>query len=143
MTGLRRALLLVTAMLAVTFGFPGGAQAAYTAQAVMPTVRVSTATVLPPTALSTVGSVCSNGTLRLHLTWTASTTSRVTGYAVRMYTTAGINWALGSTSAGTTSYDASVSVRVNGRPTACQFTLTTTTDYGWATESARTGAITC
>jgi hypothetical protein len=143
MTGTRRALVLLTTALTLVLGPTATAQAAYTDTLTTPPVTVSTATVQAPTGLSTLGSRCANGTLDLHLTWVKSSTPRVVSYRVRMYTNVGINWALGSTSAAATSYDADVSVRVNGRPTTYQFSLTTTTDYGWTTESTRTGALTC
>jgi hypothetical protein len=146
MTGTRRALVLLTTALTLVLGPTATAQAAYTDRSPVLSATATTikvATVQAPTGLSTLGSRCANGTLDLHLTWVKSSTPRVVSYRVRMYTNVGINWALGSTYAAATSYDADVSVRVNGRPTTYQFSLTTTTDYGWPTESTRTGALTC
>jgi hypothetical protein len=139
----RRALLLLGALLTIALTTTGTAQAAFTKTLTVPPATISTATVQPVSALSTLGSTCSNGTLNLHLSWTKSTTARVSSYRIRMYTNVGINWALGTVSAGATSYDANVSVHVNNAPTMYQFTVTTLTDYGWTTESARTGALSC
>ena len=139
----RRALLLLGAVLTLALITTGTAQAAFSKTLTVPPATITTATVQPVSALSTVGSTCSNGTLALHLSWAKSTTPRISGYRVRMYTNVGVNWALGTVSAGSTSYDASVSVHVNNYPTTYQFTVTTLTDYGWTTESARTGALPC
>ena len=143
MTGLRRTLLLVLVTAGVFLGVPASAQAAFSDNVTTPAVTVSTVTVQPVTGLSTVGSICRGNTLDLQLSWTKSTTDRVASYRVRMYTNVGINMSLATVSPAATSFDASVSVRVNSRPTTYQFTVTTTTDYGWTTESTRTGAITC
>jgi hypothetical protein len=142
-TGLRRLAILLAVTTGLTLGLTGPASASYLSTVTAPPVTVTTATVLPPTAISTAGTVCRGNTLDLHLTWGPSPSPRVTGYRVRMYTNVGINWVLGTTSTSQTSYDAAVSVRVNGQPTSYQFTLTTLTDYTWTTESSRTGVITC
>ncbi len=142
MTGIRRALLLL-GVLTVALGITTPAHATFSATAGTTAATVSTITVLPPGPVSTAGSVCSSGTLQLELAWTKSPTTRISGYRVRMYTNTGINWNLGTVGAGQTGYDAAVSVRVNGKPTTYQFTVTTTTTYGWTAESDRTGAITC
>jgi hypothetical protein len=143
MNGIRRTCLLISLTVAVLLGTQVAAHAAFSDSVTTPPVTITTTTVQPVGALSTVGSICRGDTLDLRLSWTQSPTARVSGHRVRMYTNAGFNWNLGSVSAGTTGFAASVSVRVNNQPTTYQFTVTSTTDYGWSTESTRTGAITC
>ena len=139
MTGLRRGLLLIAAVLTVLVGFnPSTASAAFTDHADLG-VSVGTLRVAAPTNLSTAGSVCTSDGLELHLSWTKSSTDRVASYRVRAYTVFGINLTVGTVGATTSKVVADLGRNSFGY----SFTVTTVTSYGWTAESAQTATIRC
>ena len=149
MTGLRRGLLLLAALLTVLVGFDlSSASAAFTDKAQL-SVSVGTLRVAPPTGLSTAGTKCSTTydaygnpttTLQARVSWQGSTTPKVTSYDVMAYSS-GWSYLVTTVDSSTTvvtgtydSYYASQNIQV---------VVTARTSYGWTAESAKSGVIKC
>ena len=142
MTRLRRhAVVLLVLPLAVVLGLASPARADFSASVSTRSTTITTVTVAPPTRLSTAGSTCdADGNLLLKLSWTKSTTARISSYQVRAHTLFGaIDYPIGSVGAATTA----VSTQLGSNFFGYAFTVTTTTDYGWTAESAQTGTLRC
>ncbi|MGY2079988.1 hypothetical protein [Modestobacter sp. SYSU DS0657] len=142
MTRLRRALVLLALTLAGVLGLTTIASAAFSGSTAPQTVTVGTTTVQPVTGLSTAGSYCTpDGRLEVRLSWNKSTTPRVTSYRIKATTLFGlVNVTAGTVNAGQTGFAANMGDTNWG---GYSFTVTTTTDYGWTAESARTGTLRC
>ncbi|MGY1845478.1 hypothetical protein [Modestobacter sp. SYSU DS0875] len=141
MTRLRHSLVVGAIALATVLGLTLPAQAAFSDSA-STTAAVTTATVAPVTGLSTAGSRCTpDGRLEVRLSWQESTTPRIESYRIQAATFFGlVNVTAGTVPAGQTGFAADVG-RTNWG--GYSFTVTTTTDYGWTAESARTATIRC
>ena len=149
MTPIGRSATLVALAIAVLIGLTAPANATLTAQATMATATVGTVTVVPPTKLSTAGTKCvthvdSYGrtytTLEAKLSWTPSTTEKVTSYRVMAH--AGgwsyeVTWVDGSATSVRGSYDSYYATQ------DVQVIVTARTSYGWTAESARSPVIRC
>jgi hypothetical protein len=142
MTTTRRILVLLTLVTAVLLGSGAAAQAAFTdtAKVTAGPMSISTGTVAAPVA-GTGSLVCGRTTATMGLTWTKSTSARVTGYRVAVYFSDGyvqtvnkaatdVSWSQAITLYNVTAY----SVR---------YSVTTVTDYGWTAESVATGWFQC
>ena len=101
-------------------------------------VSVSTADVAAPATVSTAGSTCGS-TFAVRLTWTASTTARVSAYVVTVYRGDGTSGVVTTTGSGTTAFSGSYARGYQ----SYAFTVTTRTAYGWTAESARTAPLYC
>ncbi|MCW2619557.1 MAG: hypothetical protein JWR28_2706 [Modestobacter sp.] len=155
MSALRRNVLLVAIAVVTILGLTANAaQAAFEGKATMTTLTVGTITVAPPTELSTAGTNCTrsyywaNGTwnvsttLHAKVSWKASATTRgVSGYRVIAWFPDGSSYPLGDLDAATTS----VAMDVDGSYANqdIRVTVTTLTNYGWTTQSTKSGAFTC
>ena len=149
MTSIRRIAVLLSIATAVLVGgmLPADAQLADNASA--PTMAISSVDVLAPTKVSTAGTKCTsawNGwtwvtTLNAKVSWTASPSRGVSGYAITAIFSDGTRYPVAQVGPTATSmtgnYDASYAsqnIRVS---------VTTLTSYGWTEESGMSGAITC
>ena len=143
MTTIRRALLLMGLVPAVTLGTVGTAAAPAVASladsAAVGTTTISTGTVAAPT--NVVGKLTCTSPAQMSATWTRSTSARVTGYTLSVYFTDGFvqRVELPSTAA---SWSAPID-RYYVQIDAIQYSVTTKTDYSWTAESAKTPWFRC
>ena len=138
MTTTRRILVLLTLVTGVflTSG-AAGAQAAYTDTATVTAtpMSVSTATVAAPGAGP--GSItCRSSSATMALTWTKSTSARVSGYLVTVYFSDGYTQTVQMT-ANDTSWSQAIAL-YNVTAYSVRYSVTTQTDFGWTKESAQT-----
>ena len=142
MNGIRRGLLvlgLTVTALAGTVGSTAPAQATFADSSAVST-SISTTTVAPPT--NVVGKLtCGKSSATMAATWNLSSSARVSGYTVTVYFSDGFVQVveLGPTA---TSWSASIAPYYV-TAFSVQYSVTTRTDYGWFTESARTGSFQC
>ena len=142
MNGIRRGLLvlgLTLASFAGTAGSTGPAHATFSDSAAR-TTSISTVTVSAPGNL--VGSLtCGPTSSTMGATWNPSATPRVSGYTVTVYFSDGFvqKVELGPSA---TSWSAVIDPYYV-TAFSVQYSVTTKTDYGWFTESSRTGSFQC
>ena len=142
MNGIRRGLLvlgLTIASFAGTVGSTAPAQAGFADSAAVST-SIATATVAPAT--NVVGKLtCGKSSATMAATWSLSTAARVSGYTVTVYFSDGFvqKVDLGPT---TTSWSSSIAPYYV-TAFSVQYSVTAKTDYGWSTESDRTGTFQC
>jgi hypothetical protein len=142
MTTIRRALILLalTATLLVTgIGRTAPSAQAQWADTVSGGMQLSTATVAAPG--SVVGNLVCGRPATMSATWTASTSTRVSGYRVTVYFSDGFvqQVPLGATA---TSWSTTIDPYYV-TAFSVQYSVTTLTDYGWTKESPRTPAFQC
>jgi hypothetical protein len=143
MTGIRRALLTV----ALTAGMFAGAllatapaQASFADSAPVPTTTYTTPTVAAPT--NVVGSLtCGSPNATMRVTWTQSTTPRVSGYVITVYFSDG--YTQSETAPGIASSWSAPINAYNVTAYQIQYSVTTQTSYGWTKESPKTGWFHC
>lgn len=134
MTGwVRRGLLASTVVVAVVLGVEGTASAAFTDQEVAST-SVGTATVAGVTGQGGTAGTCRTTGSTVSLTWTASTTARVTSYRLTD------NGTTRATVTGRTSTSGSFTAPRTGG--AHSVAIVAVTDYGW-TATVTVGSFTC
>ena len=142
MTTTRRALVLIGLVAGVLFASGAAAQASYsdTATVTATPMSVSTATVAAPGAGP--GSItCRTSSATMALTWTKSTSARVSGYLVTVYFSDGYTQTVQMT-ANDTSWSQAIA-HYNVTAYSVRYSVTTQTDYGWTKESAQTGWFRC
>ena len=155
MTGIRRTVLLVTAIVAVVLGGTP-AQAALSDASPALAAGVTTVTVAAPTNLSTGGTRCwtttywssINGvtstwtttTMQAKVSWKASTTPRVTNYVIVAHFGGG-QVVIDEVPASVTSLTETVDGSYSNKD--IRVTVTAKTDYGWTAESQKSGVIKC
>jgi hypothetical protein len=144
MTRLRRTLVVLAVTIAAGLGIGGTASAAFTVRVTVPPVQVSTATVAAPTGVTATPTSCDNyaRSQELLLSWTPSTSPRISAYRVTVYRANGTTITTTQVSAARTS----VTITVNRQAydvSTLAFSVTSITDYGWTTESKKTGARPC
>ena len=143
MAGLARRLVLVSVAAAVFLVVSTPAMANFGATRSLAPVTVSTATVQSPTDVNAVLASCSNGRwMSVRVSWSPSTSARISSYLVKAYRNDGQVSTVAQTSATTTSADTTVD-KLSAGSTSATFTVTTLTDYGWTAESARSAQMTC
>jgi hypothetical protein len=138
MNGIRRGLILLGITAGIVIGVSVPASATYAdSVAIRPTI--STATVAAPG--NVVGKLVCGRPATMSATWTASTSTRVSGYLVSVYFSDGFvqTVQLGPTA---TSWSATIDPYYVTAYTI-NYTVTTQTDYGWTKESAHTGTFGC
>ncbi len=141
MTTVRRVMVVLAAAVALAASTLGltPAFATYSDTAFI-TVSYSTGSVAAPT--NVVGSLtCGSKDSTMGLTWTASTTPKVSGYLVTVYFSDGYTQTVQMASTAT-SWTQSIST-YNVTAYQIQYSVTTQTSYGWTTESSRTGWFHC
>jgi hypothetical protein len=138
MNGIRRGLILLGLTVAVIIGASVPASATY-ADSVAISPTISTTTVAAPG--NVVGKLLCGRPATMSATWTASTSSRVSGYLVSVYFSDGFvqTVQLGPTA---TSWSATIDPYYVTAYTI-NYTVTTQTTYGWTKESAHTGTFSC
>ena len=142
MTTTRRALVLIALVAGVLFASGAAAQASYsdTATVNATPMSVSTAAVAAPGAGP--GSItCRTSSATMALTWTKSTSARVSGYLVTVYFSDGYSQTVQMT-ANDTSWSQAIAL-YNVTAYSVRYSVTTQTDYGWTKESAQTGWFRC
>ena len=143
MTGIRRTVLLLALTIAAVLGAVGPshpAEAAFSDKVTAAATTVGTATVAPPT--NVVGSLtCTRSSATMAANWKLSTSARVDGYLVKVYFSDGFVQTV-EKAATDTSWTAPISL-YNATNYSISYSVTTRTDYGWTTESTRTGWFRC
>jgi len=131
---------LVALTIVIGLGVP--AQATFARQRALPQTSVVTATVAPPTNVAAQVASCSNSRwMTVTVSWSPSTSSRVTGYVIKAYRGDGQVTTVGQTDAVTSSTQVSMD-KFNTGLTSAAFTVTATL-AGWTAESASSATITC
>ena len=142
MNAIRRTALMVALTLTAILGSAGStapAQAAFADSATVSTT-IATAVVAAPT--NVVGSLtCGRSSATMGTTWSASTSSRISGYTVSVYFSDGFvqKVELGPSA---TSWSSSIDPYYV-TAFSVQYSVTTKTNYGWTKESTRTGTFQC
>jgi hypothetical protein len=142
MTAIRRTALTLALTLTAFLGSTSStapAQASF-ADSAARTTTIATAVVAAPTNVK--GSLaCGRTSATMGATWNLSTSARVSGYTVTVYFSDGFvqKVELGPSA---TSWSAPIDVYFV-TAFSVQYSVTTKTDYGWTTESARTGTFQC
>ena len=140
MTRIRRGLLLLGLIVTVVVTGTGAAQASLADSASVSAGTIGTATVAPPAAGP--GSLaCGRTAATMALTWTQSTSTRVTGYLVTVYFSDGFVQTV-QMLATDTGWSKPIAL-YNVTAYAVQYSVTTQTDYRWTAESARTAWFQC
>jgi len=155
-TGLRRTLVVIAlAVVTVLATTALPAQAAFDDSAAT-TLTTSTLTVAAPAGVqagarcwTTNWSYTYNGTtttgttttMRATVSWTASQTRGVSGYAITAHFPDGTSYPITTVGANTTSVTQDVDGSYSDQ--GIRVSVTTLTSYGWTASSAKTGAIRC
>jgi hypothetical protein len=130
-------LLALVPVVILTAGLP--ADAAFSVSTTPVSTTIAANTVAAPT--NVVGKLACARTSTMSATWTASTSTRVSGYLLTVYfSDGGVQTVqLGATA---TSWSATIELYYV-TAYSVQYSVTTQTDYGWTKESARTGTFQC
>jgi hypothetical protein len=142
MTTPRRILVLIALVAGVLFASGAAAQASFTdtAKVTASPMSIATGTVAAP--VSGAGSLtCRSTSATMALTWTKSTSARVTGYRVDVEFSDGYVQTV-QKAATDTSWSAAINL-YNVTAYAVRYSVTTQTDYGWTAESAKTAWFQC
>jgi hypothetical protein len=138
----RRALVLIALVAGVLFASGAAAQASYSdsVKVTATPMSVSTATVAAPAAGP--GSLtCRSSSATMALTWTQSTSARVSGYLVTVYFSDGYSQTVQKAATDTT-WSQNIAL-YNVTAYSVRYTVTTQTDFGWTKESTSTGWFRC
>jgi hypothetical protein len=138
MTGIRRAVVLISLTFAVIIGASVPAFATFQ-ESVAVTTSIGTTTVAAPT--SVVGKLTCGSPSTMSATWAKSTTARVNGYTVSVYFSDGFVQKVEL--AGTATSWSSTIDAYYVTAYSINYTVTAKTDYGWSKESAHTVAFQC
>ena len=142
MTAVRRSVLTLALAFAAVLGSVGStapAQASFSDSGTVATA-ISTGTVAAPT--NVVGSLtCGRSSATMGATWNLSTSARVSGYTVTVYFSDGFVQTV-ELGASATSWSAAIDPYFV-TAFSVQYSVTTKRNYGWFTESARTGSFQC
>ncbi len=137
---MRRAAILVLLIAGLVLGSSLPSWADFSTSATASTT-VATATTVPPTNL-TARTRCSGGDATVTLTWSASTSTRVSGYRIRVHFGGGAYQDQTTVAPTATTWQGTTpTIYVNGY--TMTFTVWTLTQYGWTAESAHTARIVC
>ena len=142
MTTTRGILVLITMVAGVLFASGAAAQASFsdTAKVTATPTSISTATVAAPG--TGPGSItCRSSSATMALTWTKSTSARVSGYLVTVYFSDGYSQTVPMT-ANDTSWSQAIAL-YNVTAYSVRYSVTTQTDFGWTMESTSTGWFRC
>jgi hypothetical protein len=140
MTTTRRIAVLITLVAGVLFASGAAAQASFSEKLVTPPVSISTGTVTAP-AIDPGSLTCRSSSATMALTWTPSSSLRVTGYLVTVHFSDGYMQTV-QKAATDTSWSQAIAL-YNVTAYSVRYTVTTQTDYGWTKESAATGWFRC
>ena len=140
MTRIRRGLLLVAIVVTAVLTGTGPAAQASFADSVRVSTSIATATVAAP-VIGPGSLTCGRSTATMALTWTKSTSARVSGYLVSVHFSDGYVQTV-PLAATATSWSAPIDLYYVTAYTV-RYTVTTQTDYNWTKESASTGTFAC
>ena len=142
MNAIRRTALMVALTLTAVLtgaGSTAPAQASFADSAAV-TTSIATTTVAAPT--NVVGKLtCGRSSATMAATWNLSTSPRVSGYTVTVYFSDGFVQKVDLGPSATSWSSAIDPYYVTAF--SVQYSVTTKTNYGWSTESARTGTFQC
>lgn len=142
MSTLRRSLALAALTVGVVFTAIAAtlpAQASFADSAVTETTYATANVAAPGNVVGTLN--CAKTTSTMGLTWQLSTATRVSGYLITVYFSDGVSETV-QMAAGDTGWTQSIST-YNVTAYSVQYSVTTQTDYGWTTESVKTGWFHC
>jgi hypothetical protein len=139
MTATRRLLLLAGLLLAIVLGSGIPADAAFSASTAPLSTTINTNVVAAPT--NVVGALACAKTSTMSVTWTKSTSTRVSTYLVSVYFSDG--FVQTAQVAGTATSWSSTIDQYYVTAYSVAYSVTTQTDYGWTKESTRTGTFQC
>jgi hypothetical protein len=136
---IRNVLLVLGLTTAVAVGTAAGPAIASLADSAVVSTTIATNTVAPPTGL--VGKLVCTEPATMSLTWTKSTSARVTGYDVNVIFSDGYVQVV-QLGANATSWSMPIP-KYNVTYWSIQYSVTAKTDYGWIKESAKTASFQC
>lgn len=142
MNTLRRFLAVLGLAVSVVVGSSIPASATFSDTSALPTITFGTATVAAPG--NVVGSLVCGGTKTdstLKVTWTSSSSARVSGYRVIVHWSDGFE-SVRDVAATATSWTETTTT-YNVTKYSIRYSVTTLTDYGWSKQSALTGSFQC
>ncbi len=136
MSTIKRFLTVLGLAVSVVVGSTIPAGAAFSDTAAAPTMTLGTATVAAPG--NVVGSLTCGGKSdsTMKVTWAASSASRISGYRITVEFSDGVA-STREVAATATSWTSPIST-YNVTVYSIRYSVTTLTDYGWSTESAKT-----
>jgi C4-dicarboxylate transporter len=137
----RRIAVLLTLVTAVFLGSSAAAQASFTEAVSVTATPMSIASASVAAPVSGPGSLTCGVTATMGLTWTKSTSPRVSGYLVTVYFSDGFVQTVQKL-ATDTSWSQSIAL-YNVTAYQVRYSVTTQTDFGWTTESVKTGWFHC
>ena len=140
MTRIRRGLVLLAIVVTAVLTGTGPAAQASFADSVRVSTSIATATVAAP-VIGPGSLTCGRSTATMALTWTKSTSARVSGYLVTVYFSDGYTQTVPLASTAT-SWSSSIST-YNVTAYQVRYSVTTQTTYGWTAESAKTAWFGC
>jgi len=141
MSALRRTAVLVALTVGVVLGAGIPASATFADSVGMPPSTVQTAVVAAPTGVT--GSLtCGRTSATMNVSWTKSTSARVSGYRVVVHFSDGFDQPADLPLVTGTTWSAPISL-YNAQAYQIQYSVETHTDYGWTAESTRTGWFQC
>jgi len=138
MTRTRRSLALLGILTGLMVATSLPASASFSAATAVST-SINTLVVAAPT--NVVGGLACAPTSTMSLTWTASTSPRVSGYLVSVYFSDGFVQTVQLASTAT-SWSKTIA-EYNVTAYSIQYSVTAQTSYSWVKESARTGSFQC
>ena len=137
----RRLGVLLTLVAAVFLGSGAAAQASFAESVTVTGSSMSIASASVAAPVSGPGSLACGVTATMGRTWTKSTSPRVTGYLVTVYFSDGYVQTVQKL-ATDTSWSQSIAL-YNVTAYQVRYSVTTQTDFGWTTESVKTGWFHC
>jgi hypothetical protein len=138
-TGVRRLLAVLGTAVALIFGTVLPASAGFADKEAI-TLTAGTVTVAAPG--NVVGKLtCGSTSSTMNVTWTASTSSRVSGYRITVHFSDGYKQHT-DVDASATSWTAPIPT-YNVTAFSIRYTVTTYTEYGWEKETENTGRFQC
>ena len=135
----RNALLVLGLSTAVAVGTVAAPAGAALGDSAVVSTAITTTTVAPVTNL--VGNLLCQNTSTMSATWTRSTSARVSGYTVKVHFSDGFVQSV-ELPATAASWSATID-KYYVTAYSIQYSVTTKTDYGWTTESAKTATFRC
>jgi hypothetical protein len=142
MTTTRRIPVLIAVVAGVLFASGAAAQASFSDSAKVTASPMSIATGSVAAPASDPGSLtCRSTSATMALTWTKSTSARVSGYLVTVYFSDGYTQTVPLASTAT-SWSQAIAL-YNVTAYSVRYSVTTQTDYGWTAESTATGWFRC
>ena len=141
MNPLKRFLTVLGLAVSVVVGSSIPASATFSETTAVPTMSLATATVAAPGDV--VGALACGGRSdsTMSVTWTHSSAARISGYRITVEFSDGF-LSTRDVAASATSWSATITT-YNVTQYAIRYSVTTLTEYGWSTESAKTGWFRC